>query len=107
MACMLFYSDIQLTHEQTSWLTSIAQLGFPLGGLCSGPLMGILGMRLASLFCHLAFYVAGFGLIAFATTVEMLYAGRFLCGMYQVIYTNHRNKGQCLNSLFWPLSGCL
>lgn len=79
----LFPNDLALTDSEASWMSSISQLGFPVGGLLSGLLMGFMGKRLTGLFGHALSYILGYSLIAFASSVECLYAGRFFCGICQ------------------------
>jgi MFS family permease len=73
-----------LTDIEASWVSSLASIGFVIGGLASGLFMRVIGRKYSSLFGLGFSYVIGYALIAFAPTKEFIYSGRFFGGLCQV-----------------------
>ena len=80
----MLFSDITLTDSEASWVSSLASVGFVIGGLASGLFMRVMGRKYSSLVGLGLSYVIGYALIAFAPTKEYIYAGRFFGGICQV-----------------------
>lgn len=79
-----YAKNLKITEAEASWVTSLSSLGFPIGALLSSLFIDVMGKKWAAIFGQAASYCIGYLLIAFAVNVEMLYAGRFMCGICQV-----------------------
>ena len=77
--------DLKITELEASWVSSISSLGFPVGALLSSLFIDMMGKKWTAIFGQAASYCIGYSLITFAVNVECIYAGRFFCGICQVI----------------------
>ncbi|CAG9796661.1 unnamed protein product [Diatraea saccharalis] len=73
-------ADLNLTAEQSSWVGGLLPLAALVGSIGGGSLISYLGRRLAISATAVPFFV-GWMLIACASNVTMVYAGRALCGI--------------------------
>ena len=62
-------------------MTSLSQLGLPFGALATGVLADTIGRRKTALYVHSLTHMVGFGMIAIASNVWLIYAGRFVTGI--------------------------
>ncbi|XP_040571545.1 trehalose transporter 1-like protein [Lepeophtheirus salmonis] len=82
-----------LNKEQISWISSISNLGVPIGSLLSGFIMNLMGRKLASLIFLGGSYMISRSLLIFAATLfessetNMIFffiaSGRFIAGICQ------------------------
>ena len=77
--------DLTINQLEASWVSSLSSLGFPVGALLSSLFIDVMGKKWAAIFGQAGSYCIGYSLIAFAVNVECIYAGRFMCGICQVI----------------------
>ena len=77
--------EFKITQLEASWVSSISSLGFPIGALLSSLFIDLMGKKWAAIFGQATSYCIGYSLITFAINVECIYAGRFMCGVCQVI----------------------
>ena len=77
------FSDITMTTDEACIFTSLPQLGFPIGALLSGILISYFGKRFTSIFGQAFSFTLGHYLIFSAQNVQMLFLGRFICGICQ------------------------
>jgi len=73
-------SFIQIDEYQASWIASLSSAATPIGCIFSGYIMDSIGRRKTLLLTEVPLII-GWLLIAFASNVEMIYAGRILCGL--------------------------
>ncbi|CAH0405429.1 unnamed protein product [Chilo suppressalis] len=73
-------ADLQLTPEGSSWVGGLLPLAALVGSIGGGSLIGYLGRRRAISATAVPFFI-GWMLIANASNVAMVYAGRALCGI--------------------------
>ena len=78
--------DLKISELEASWVSSISSLGFPVGALLSSLFIDMMGKKWAAIFGQATSYCIGYSLITFAINVECIYAGRFFCGICQVIF---------------------
>ncbi|OXA63080.1 facilitated trehalose transporter Tret1-2 homolog [Folsomia candida] len=71
---------IHVSNESFSWVGSIAPIGACVSGPLSGFLLGVIG-RKGTMLLISPLFVLGWLLIGFATSIDMVYAGRFLTGV--------------------------
>ena len=74
---------LKITDVEASWMSSITNLGYPIGGILNGILIGMIGKRWTAIFGQGLSHFLGHLLIMSASSVEYLYIGRFLCGICQ------------------------
>ena len=91
--------DLKITELEASWVSSISSLGFPVGALLSSFFIDIMGKKWSTIFGQAASYCIGYSLISFAVNVECMYAGRFFCGICQVIVLKFLRQYWCINTL--------
>ena len=91
--------DLTITELEASWVSSISSLGFPVGALLSSFFIDIMGKKWSTIFGQAASYCIGYSLITFAVNVECMYAGRFFCGICQVIVLKFLRQYWCINTL--------
>lgn len=72
-------SLIPVDESQASWVASLSAIGTPIGCLLSGYVMDNFGRKKALLITEIPMII-GWIVIACATNVEMIYAGRILTG---------------------------
>ncbi|XP_073989536.1 facilitated trehalose transporter Tret1-like isoform X2 [Rhodnius prolixus] len=72
-------STLHITEQQTSWIASLMPLSALLGGIIGGALVETLGRKKTILLTAIPFGIS-FILIAFASNVSMIMAGRSLAG---------------------------
>lgn len=72
-------SLIPVDESQASWVASLSAIGTPIGCLLSGYVMDSFGRKKALLITEIPMII-GWIVIACATNVEMIYAGRVLTG---------------------------
>ncbi|KAM0737367.1 Facilitated trehalose transporter Tret1 [Formica fusca] len=65
---------------EESWIASISSIGTPIGCLVSGYMMDMLGRKRSLIITEIP-ALLGWLLIAFATDIRMIYAGRFFVGL--------------------------
>lgn len=70
---------IPVDESQASWVASLSAIGTPIGCLLSGYVMDNFGRKKALLITEIPMII-GWIIIACATNVEMIYAGRILTG---------------------------
>ncbi|XP_073957880.1 facilitated trehalose transporter Tret1-like isoform X2 [Choristoneura fumiferana] len=73
-------TEIHVTNEEASWVGGLMPLAALAGGVVGGPLVDYIGRRRTILFTAPPFFV-GWILIASATTVQLVLAGRAICGL--------------------------
>ncbi|CAK9833643.1 Facilitated trehalose transporter Tret1 [Anthophora retusa] len=66
--------------SEESWIASISSIGTPIGCLMSGYMMDALGRKRSLIITEVP-ALLGWLLIAFATNIHMIYAGRFFVGL--------------------------
>ncbi|XP_033187454.1 facilitated trehalose transporter Tret1-like isoform X1 [Bombus vosnesenskii] len=66
--------------SEESWIASMSSIGTPIGCLMSGYMMDVLGRKLSLIITEIP-ALLGWILIAFATNIHMIYAGRFFVGL--------------------------
>ncbi|XP_075238185.1 facilitated trehalose transporter Tret1-like [Lycorma delicatula] len=71
---------IKIDEDQASWIASLSSVTTPVGCIFSGYLMDAIGRRRTLIITQLPM-IMGWLLIASATQVEMIYAGRLLVGL--------------------------
>lgn len=79
------FGDLKITEFEASWVSSLSNLGFPLGALLSSLFIDLLGKKWAAVFGQATTYCLGYSFITFAVNVQCIYVGRFLCGICQVM----------------------
>ncbi|CAH0771318.1 unnamed protein product [Bemisia tabaci] len=72
-------SLIPVTAEEETWIASLGILLSPVSSLLIGTIVDVFGRKLGLLSFHICMGL-GFGIIAFATEVWHIYAGRCICG---------------------------
>ena len=80
----LIKSQLKISQEERSLLTSLTTLGTPVGGLLCGLMVENIGKKWTALLGQTLSFVVGHILLTVAPSVEYLYAGRFICGICQV-----------------------
>lgn len=65
---------------EESWIASMSSIGTPIGCLMSGYMMDVLGRKRSLIITEIP-ALLGWILIAFATDIRMIYAGRFFVGL--------------------------
>ncbi|XP_043257845.1 facilitated trehalose transporter Tret1-like [Colletes gigas] len=65
---------------EESWIASMSSIGTPIGCLASGYMMDVLGRKRSLIITEIP-ALLGWILIAFATDIRMIYAGRFFVGL--------------------------
>ncbi|XP_050460356.1 facilitated trehalose transporter Tret1-like isoform X2 [Cataglyphis hispanica] len=65
---------------EESWIASISSIGTPIGCLASGYMMDMFGRKRSLIITEIP-ALLGWLLIAFATDIRMIYAGRFFVGL--------------------------
>lgn len=70
---------IPVDESQSSWVASLSAIGTPIGCLFSGYMMDTIGRKKALLLTEIPLII-GWIVIACATNVDMIYAGRVLTG---------------------------
>ncbi|CAB3239916.1 unnamed protein product [Arctia plantaginis] len=80
LASMLNSTDINVTEEEASWIGSLMPLAALVGGVAGGALIDYIGRQRTILLLAPPFFV-GWMLIATATVVHMVLAGRVICGL--------------------------
>ncbi|XP_054011860.1 facilitated trehalose transporter Tret1-like isoform X1 [Hylaeus anthracinus] len=65
---------------EESWIASMSSIGTPIGCLLSGYMMDVLGRKRSLIITEIP-ALLGWILIAFATDIRMIYAGRFFVGL--------------------------
>ncbi|XP_011297405.1 facilitated trehalose transporter Tret1-like isoform X2 [Fopius arisanus] len=78
--CSTYSSSIRIDESQGSWIASMSSIGTPIGCLLTGYLMDLLGRKRSLIITEVPAFL-GWLLIAFATNVEAIYAGRFFVGL--------------------------
>ncbi|KAG7210338.1 hypothetical protein KM043_011876 [Ampulex compressa] len=75
-------STIHITEgsSEESWIASMSSIGTPIGCLASGYMMDMLGRKRSLIITEIP-ALLGWILIAFATDIRMIYAGRFFVGL--------------------------
>ncbi|KOC68688.1 Facilitated trehalose transporter Tret1, partial [Habropoda laboriosa] len=75
-------STIPITKgsSEESWIASMSSIGTPIGCLMSGYMMDALGRKRSLIITEIP-ALLGWVLIAFATNIHMIYAGRFFVGL--------------------------
>lgn len=75
-------STIPITEgsAEESWIASMSSIGTPIGCLASGYLMDMFGRKRSLIITEIP-ALLGWILIAFATNIQMIYAGRFFVGL--------------------------
>ncbi|XP_076640416.1 facilitated trehalose transporter Tret1 [Colletes latitarsis] len=75
-------STIPITEGsvEESWIASMSSIGTPIGCLASGYMMDVLGRKRSLIITEIP-ALLGWILIAFATDIRMIYAGRFFVGL--------------------------
>ncbi|CAH2050319.1 unnamed protein product, partial [Iphiclides podalirius] len=73
-------TSISITEEQASWVGGLMPLAALAGGVIGGPLVDYIGRRKTILFTAVPFFV-GWILIATAKIVDLVLAGRAICGL--------------------------
>lgn len=73
-------TDIEVTEEQGSWIGSLMPLAALVGGVAGGSLVDYIGRRRTMLFIAPPFFL-GWILIATASVVHQVFAGRVICGL--------------------------
>ena len=81
-------SQLKISQDEASWLSSLTSLGIPVGGLLCGMMVENIGKKWTALLGQTLSFVVGHILLTVAPTVEYLYAGRFICGICQVRKTS-------------------
>ncbi|KZC05843.1 Facilitated trehalose transporter Tret1, partial [Dufourea novaeangliae] len=66
--------------SEESWIASMSSIGTPIGCLMSGYMMDVLGRKRSLIITEIP-ALLGWILIAFATDIRMIYAGRFFVGL--------------------------
>ncbi|CAL7933225.1 unnamed protein product [Xylocopa violacea] len=66
--------------SEESWIASMSSIGTPIGCLVSGYMMDVLGRKRSLIITEIP-ALLGWVLIAFATNIHMIYAGRFFVGL--------------------------
>ena len=66
--------------SEESWIASMTSIGTPIGCLVSGYMMDVLGRKRSLIITEIP-ALLGWILIAFATNIHMIYAGRFFVGL--------------------------
>lgn len=73
-------SFIKITSDDASWIASVNAIGTPLGCLFSGYMADALGRKMTLIITEIP-GLLGWMLIAFATDIRMILAGRFFVGL--------------------------
>ncbi|XP_014241814.1 facilitated trehalose transporter Tret1-like [Cimex lectularius] len=73
-------SDFKIDSGQASWIASLSSVTTPIGCILSGYLMDAIGRKRILILTQFPL-IAGWLMIASATTVPMVYAGRLLVGL--------------------------
>lgn len=75
-------SKIPITEgsAEESWIASMSSIGTPIGCLASGYMMDMFGRKRSLIITEIP-ALLGWILIAFATDIQMIYAGRFFVGL--------------------------
>lgn len=73
-------NDLAMTKEEQTWVGGLMPLAALVGGIAGGPLIEIIGRRWTIMGMALPFFL-GWILIATATNVLMVFAGRVFCGV--------------------------
>ncbi|XP_063218942.1 facilitated trehalose transporter Tret1-2 homolog [Bacillus rossius redtenbacheri] len=73
-------SSIPITEDDASWMAALGVISNPLGALLAGILMEIFGRKATIKLTSLPYFV-GWVLIACASGIPMMYAGRFITGL--------------------------
>ncbi|XP_017875465.1 facilitated trehalose transporter Tret1 [Ceratina calcarata] len=71
---------IEEGSTEESWIASMSSIGTPIGCLISGYMMDVLGRKRSLIITEIP-ALLGWILIAFATDIRMIYAGRFFVGL--------------------------
>lgn len=73
-------SSIQIDANQASWIASLSSLSTPIGCIFGGYLSDRIGRKKTLILTEIPL-ILGWGIIALATQIEMIYIGRLLCGL--------------------------